>query len=118
MSREPELQLWVALDDAPVDGGCLEVVPGSHQAGLATRLGGLVPMEQLERAGAASRALALPVRAGEAVLLHNHVWHRSARPRNGQRRLAFSVCFMHGATRCLRKKKVPRRFFVAFPDGH
>jgi len=37
----PFSRFWTALDDAPIEGGCVEVVPGSHKAGLATPLGGV-----------------------------------------------------------------------------
>ncbi|MEY2931756.1 MAG: hypothetical protein RL033_2505 [Pseudomonadota bacterium] len=114
LSREPELQIWTALDDAPEDGGCLEFIPGSHLQGLATPLGGVVPKEQLLAAEAAQRATPVPVRAGEALLIHNHVWHRSGRNRPGQRRLAFSVCYMSESVHCLRKRRAPREFFRAF----
>lgn len=114
LSREPDLQLWTTLDDAPIDGGCLEVVPGSHQQGLATPLGGVVPPDQVERANANERAVPLPAKAGEAILVHNHVWHRSGRNKPGNRRLAFSVCFMSAETKCLRKRKAPRVFFKVF----
>src|SRR5205809_613906 len=29
LSRDPSLQIWTALDDAPAESGCVEVVPGS-----------------------------------------------------------------------------------------
>jgi phytanoyl-CoA hydroxylase len=114
LSEEPTLQIWTALDDAPTDGGCLEFVPGSHAHGLATPLGGVVPMAQVLARGAAELAVSLPVAAGEAVLVHNRVWHRSGRSRAGHRRLAFSACYMSGRTRCLRKKRAPREFFKVF----
>jgi phytanoyl-CoA hydroxylase len=114
LSEAPTLQIWTALDDAPVGGGCLEFVPGSHRWGLATPLGGVVPRSQVEQADAERRAIALPVAAGEALLVHNMVWHRSGRNRPGQRRLAFSTCYMSEATRCLRKRRAPRQFFTAF----
>src|SRR5688572_4236823 len=46
LTADPTLQIWTALDDAPLDGGCLEVVPGSHRDGIATPLGGVVPRER------------------------------------------------------------------------
>jgi hypothetical protein len=110
LSREPDLQIWTALDDAPLDGGCLEVVPDSHVAGLVTPLGGVIPPERVAEADAAARAVALPVKAGEALLVHNHVWHRSGRSLTGQRRRGFSACYMSAETRCVRKKKAPRVF--------
>lgn len=114
LSEEPLLQIWTALDDAPEDGGCLEFVPASHTRGLATPLGGVVPKNQVLALGAEQLAAPVPVVAGEAVLVHNRVWHRSGRSRPGQRRLAFSVCYMSGRTRCLRKKRAPREFFKVF----
>jgi phytanoyl-CoA hydroxylase len=117
LSESPTLQIWTALDDAPLGGGCLEFVRGTHLAGLATPLGGVVPRSQVDQAEADRRALPLPVAAGEALLIHNHVWHRSGRNLPGQRRLAFSVCYMSAATRCLRRRRAPRQFFRAFAGG-
>jgi hypothetical protein len=114
LSQEPELQLWTALDDAPVDGGCLEVLPGSHSRGLATPLGGVVPRDQVAAAEADRQAVPLPAQAGEAIALHNRLWHRSGKSRVGYRRLGFSVCYMSAATRCLRRKRAPRQFFRVF----
>lgn len=114
LSREPELQIWTALDDAPLDGGCLEFLPGTHRGGLASPLGGVVPDTRVAAERAGERRALVPVEAGEALLLHNHVWHRSGRNLPGQRRLAFTVCYMSASTRCLRKRRAPRQFFPAF----
>jgi len=114
LSQDPTVQIWTALDDAPVDGGCLEVLPGSHVGGLVTALGGVVPADKVAAADANARAVSLPAEAGEVVLVHNKVWHRSGRSRTGKRRLAFSVCLMSDETRCLRKKRAPRVFFPVF----
>ena len=114
LTCEPELQIWTALDDAPEDGGCLEVVPGSHRGGLVTPLGGVIPPERVAQADAQARKVLLPVRAGEALLVHNHVWHRSGRSLTGQRRRGFSACYMSAETRCVRKKKAPRVFTPVF----
>jgi len=116
LSKEPELQIWTALDDAPVDGGCLEFFPGSHARGLATPLGGVVPRAQVEAADAARHSTPVPVQAGEALLIHNQVWHLSGKNRAGQRRLGYSVCYMSASTRCLRKRRAPREFFEVFVD--
>ena len=42
LDREPELQIWTALDDVPIESGCVEVFPGSHKQGLVSPLGGVV----------------------------------------------------------------------------
>jgi len=114
LSEPPTLQIWTALDDAPIGGGCLEFVPGSHHSGLATPLGGVVPPGRVIEGEADRRAVSVPVVAGESLLIHNWVWHRSGRNRPGQRRLAFSACYMSATTRCLRQRRAPRQFFRAF----
>lgn len=113
VDRDPTLQIWTALDDAPVEAGCLEVVPRSHRAGLVTPDGGVIPADRL---GAPVETVLVPVRAGEVVLLHNHVWHRSGQNVTGRPRRALTLCLMSSATRCLRKKRAPRVFYSLFPE--
>ncbi|HWO12002.1 MAG TPA: phytanoyl-CoA dioxygenase family protein, partial [Polyangiaceae bacterium] len=84
--------------------------------GLATPLGGVVPNALVATRRAERHAVAVPARAGEALLVHNWVWHRSGRNRPGQRRLAFSACYMSSNTRCLRKRRTPRRFVELFRE--
>lgn len=110
LDRDPVLQIWTGLDDAPIGGGCLEVLEQSHAAGLATPLGGVVPADRVAAAGAEARATPVPAVAGEVLLVHNHVWHRSGRAALGRPRRAISVCYMDGATRCRRRKRAPREF--------
>jgi ectoine hydroxylase-related dioxygenase (phytanoyl-CoA dioxygenase family) len=114
LDRDPELQIWTALDDAPAGAGCLELIPESHAGGLATPLGGAIPADVVARNAARARAVLLPAVAGEVVLIHNHVWHRSGSNRSGKVRRAFTACLMDGATRCTRKKREPRQFFTVF----
>ncbi len=118
LDRDPTLQIWTSLDDAPSHGGCIEVVDCSHLRGLVTRLGGVVQPTFLE--GADVEPLALPTVAGEVLLIHNHTWHRSARNGTGHPRRAFTVCYMDANTRCRRKKGTPRAFVPVFEarPGH
>ena len=114
LDRAPTLQTWVALDDAPLDAGCVRVVPGSHRAGLVTEFGGQVADEVLARENAEARAVSLPVKAGEAMLLHNHTWHTSGLNRSGKIRRAVGICYMDAATKCTRKRHKPRTFVRVF----
>jgi len=114
LDREPSLQIWTALDDAPAEAGAVEVLPGSHLAGLATPQGGVVPASHVCAAQAELRCVPLPARAGEVLLLHNHAWHRSLVNRTARPRRAFSVCYMSADTRCTRRKRAPREFFRVF----
>ncbi len=111
---DPVMQIWTALDDAPEDAGCLEVLDASHKGGLVSKMGGLVPQSLVREHDAEARATKLPVSAGEALLIHNQVWHRSKRATNGRPRRALTVCYMSAETRCRRKKRAPRAFFPVF----
>ena len=72
-----------ALDDADVENGCLWVLPGSHRAGqvdVSDRLSaeakavGADLSVEVERE---SDAVPVPLIAGDAVVLHCHLLHRS-----------------------------------------
>lgn len=114
IDRSPCLQIWTALDNAPRDGACVEVVPGTHLAGLASPEGGTVQDKHLEEAKALERRVLLDVKAGEALLIHNHVWHRSGLNQTDHPRRAISASFMDAATRCLRRRRAPREFTPMF----
>jgi len=110
LSQDPSLQIWTALDDAPAESGCVDVIPGSHKSGLATPLGGVIPDDVAARHDAEKRAVRLPAKAGECLLIHNHLWHRSGVNQTGKPRRAFTVCLMSENIRCIRKKRPPRTF--------
>lgn len=115
LDRDPELQLWTALDDAPVEAGCLEVVPGSHRWGLASPMGGLVPAALV--AERAPEVVQLPARAGDVVLIHNLLWHRSGPNTTDAPRRAFTACYLAGDTRCTRTRRAPRVFPTVWALG-
>ena len=75
--------LWIALDDASVENGCLWVVPGSHRAGVLhpvrhqadPRFDGTPEAYGFEPAGEGAVPVELP--AGSAVVFDGHLLHRS-----------------------------------------
>lgn len=114
LDRDPQLQIWTAIDDVSASSGCVEVIPGSHRAGLATPLGGMIPDPVVAARDVEGEMVAIEARAGDVVLIHNLLWHRSGRNATGQPRRAFTTCYLEGETRCLRKKHAPRVFPRAF----
>ncbi|MCL2448310.1 MAG: phytanoyl-CoA dioxygenase family protein [Polyangiaceae bacterium] len=114
LDRDPELQIWTALDDAPAESGCVEVLDGSHAGGLSRPLGGMIPRDIVERARADERKTVLPARAGDVLLIHNYLWHRSGRNTTGRTRRAFTLTYMAASTRCLRTRAPPRQFVRVF----
>jgi len=117
LDRHPILQVWTALDDASQAAGCLEVLPGSHHAGLATREGGTITPESLDKAQAETCALPLPAQCGESILVHNHTWHRTGRNHTAQPRRALSISFLSGDVSCTRRRRAPRQFRRLFTTG-
>jgi phytanoyl-CoA hydroxylase len=111
----PFLQVWTALDDCALDGGCVEVVPRSHTAGLDSPLGGVIQRPEEKLRGVS--VVQLAARAGDVILFHNNVWHCAGRNHSGRARRTISVCYMAASTRCLRKRRAPRQFFRAFADA-
>jgi hypothetical protein len=82
------------LDDATVENGCLEVVPGSHREGLPCRraLEGLGGMEIDPAKYDHARLLPVPVEAGTVIFFGPFLVHRSLPNRTGadRRALLFS----------------------------
>ncbi len=117
LDRPPFLQIWTALDDAPPEAGCLEVVPGSHRGGLATPAGGTITDACLKAADAEAVKTSLPARRGESILVHNHTWHRTGRNRTDSPRRAISISFLDEETRCTRRRRAPRQFKRLFSPG-
>jgi hypothetical protein len=114
LDRDPELQIWTALDDAPIESGCVEVLDGSHLGGLATPLGGSIPRDVVDRRDADAHRLPIPACAGEALLIHNHLWHRSGVNTTGRPRRGFTTAYMPASTQCVRKRRAKRVFTRVF----
>lgn len=87
------LTCWIALDDATIENGCLQYVPGSHRwnllpiTGLA---GGMNAIRDVltHRQQAQFTPVAIEVRKGEAsfhhpLMVHGSSENRSDRPRRG-----------------------------------
>ena len=94
----PDLvSMFVALDPATRDNGCLQVVPTSH------RLGRLDHQLTGEQAGADPDRVAhvlqrldvehVEMAAGDALFFHPNLLHRSDQNRSAQRRWAMICCY-------------------------
>lgn len=114
IDRRPCLQIWTALDHVGEDSGCLEFVPSTHLAGLASPQGGTVQAARLAESNAAQRTEKITASAGEAILIHNHIWHRSGRNGTSLPRRAIGISYIDAATRCLRRRRAPRQFRRVF----
>src|SRR5690349_18349018 len=86
------LTCWCGLDDATIENGCLQYIPGSHRWGLlpkpviAGELGGIVDFLNEDQKKQFEQAQYAPVKAGEAIFHHPLTLHgsganKSSKPR-------------------------------------
>lgn len=89
--RGCSVNVWCPLDDVDEEGGCLEMVPGSHRWFDWLR-GPSVPSVQLPFGPDVDPHLVgVPVRAGEAVVYDHRLLHGSRRNRTGSIRVAVQI---------------------------
>ena len=91
------LTCWCALDDATVENGCLQYIPGSHQWGLlpkpviAGELQGIRDFLNDEQRSRFEHPVMTPVKAGEAIFHHPLTLHGSGENKSNQPRRAFVI---------------------------
>jgi hypothetical protein len=105
---EPPVQVtaWVALTDAPVESGCMEVVPGSHRLGQLHHGQFDSPHNLLSRGQTVTAAFDrggsefMAVQAGQMSLHHTHLVHRSGPNRSEHRRIGLGISYIPASARC------------------
>ena len=98
IDTNPIVTVWTALDDATTDTGCMQIVPGSNQHGIINERH-FLPAEQEAQYTPPEAVIDLEAEAGEAILLHNFLLHRSGPNSTASARRAFSVTYMDSKTR-------------------
>ena len=94
------MSTWLAVDDAGIDQGCLQVVAGSHRQAAESP----VDFMKSERDFDASNATSVPVTCGDVVLLNSKTWHRSEPTSESHSRLAHLALWIPEQT-CYRPEK-------------
>jgi ectoine hydroxylase-related dioxygenase (phytanoyl-CoA dioxygenase family) len=104
---EPPVQVtaWVALTDAPVESGCMEVVPGSQRLGQLHHGQSDSPHNLLSRGQTVTEAfdrqdtVLMAVKAGQMSLHHTHLVHRSGANRANHRRIGLGISYIPTSAR-------------------
>jgi len=111
---------WVALTDAPVEAGCMEVVPGSHKLGQL-RHADMQDTDNLLSRGQTlaadvdrSRTAFMAVKAGQFSLHHTHLVHNSRPNRSAHRRVGLGISYIPTHARCI----MPTRVTAMLVRGH
>ena len=103
---------WVALTDAPVESGCMEVVPGSHKLGQLRHAEMQDPENLLSRGQTLavdvdrSKTAFMSVKAGQFSLHHTHLVHNSRPNRSAHRRVGLGISYIPTYARCTAKNRV------------
>lgn len=95
------ITVWLAIDDADVENGCMRVIPGSHHRGQlphgkSTRSGNLlsvnqeIPHDLVDE----SQAIDCPLKAGQASLHDGLTIHGSNPNRSSRRRCGLTIRFV------------------------
>lgn len=86
------LGVWIALDDAAVENGCMHVIPGGHKGGAFRHHHG-TDCEIDPALLAVERAVAVPVPAGGAMFFYGLLPHETPPNRSPERRRALQFHF-------------------------
>lgn len=87
-----KISIWIALDDATIDNGCLKVIPGSHKNtwehsrisndnGFGNRI--------LDEELSSEKIIDVPLKAGDALFFHDWLIHSSHENSSGKDRWSF-----------------------------
>ena len=92
---------WLAIDDVDEDNGCMRFIPGSHRVGLlahatSSRAGNLLSINQEVPADLVdeTRAVSVPLRAGQASLHHGLLLHASFENHSSRRRCGLALRYV------------------------
>jgi ectoine hydroxylase-related dioxygenase (phytanoyl-CoA dioxygenase family) len=93
-----KISVWVALDEATPENGCLQILPGSHRAAVEHDQVHGVPgfgnrLDPSARGVDMSRAVTVPARPGAAIFFHDLTLHASLPNRSGNERRALIITY-------------------------
>jgi hypothetical protein len=95
---------WIAVDDAPLESGCLHFIPGTHLKGPVKHVferDYQIPDREVPRVG----QVAAPVQKGSCVLLNALVHHGSPPNQSSDRRLALQLTFKPANARMITEEE-------------
>ncbi|MSS73098.1 MAG: phytanoyl-CoA dioxygenase family protein [Candidatus Latescibacteria bacterium] len=106
--------VWIALDDATVENGCMHVIPRGHRMGALKHVHKVdcqIVQDRLD----VSRAVPVELRAGGAMFFSGLLPHQSPPNRSPLRRRALQFWYRGADTRALTREEYSRVFVEA--DG-
>ncbi len=110
-----EFSLWLPLDKVTLEGGVLQLLPGSHLSEIEPAVDFWQP-DFIDNMYLSpywqQNFISLPVRAGDAIVFDSRIWHRSAANRSGRNRFAIVTRWsqINYSPSCKIPEKIPANF--------
>ncbi len=105
VSPSPYLTLWLALNDATTDNGCIWVLPGSHKNGLAAHTPSAIGLV-CHSADDPDQGVAVPVKAGSLAVFYSLTMHKSGVNRSSGSRKAYILQYSHANLKNLKTGEI------------
>lgn len=105
VSPSPYLTLWLALNDATTDNGCIWVLPGSHKNGLVEHKPSSIGLV-CHSADDPDQGVAVPVKAGSLAVFYSLTMHKSGVNRSLNSRKAYILQYSHAHLKNLKTGEI------------
>jgi len=107
--------VWIALDEATVDNGCMHVIPGGHLSGPRKHEWTKVDCEIVTRDVNPADAVAIELPPGGILLFHGMLPHETPANNSGKRRRALQFHYRSADTQIAPQAEYRSKF--SGPDG-
>jgi len=94
----PYLTLWIALNDATAENGCISAMPGSHKNGLVEHTPSPIGLV-CHSSDDPDQGVLVPVKAGSIAVFWSLTFHKSGVNRSKGMRKAFIAQYAHAGLR-------------------
>lgn len=98
VTPSPYLTLWLALNDATPENGCISVLPGSHKRGLVEHTPSPIGLV-CHRADDPDQGVRVPVKAGSMAVFQSLTMHKSGPNISPGPRKAYVIQYSHASLR-------------------
>ncbi|HRI81936.1 MAG TPA: phytanoyl-CoA dioxygenase family protein [Opitutaceae bacterium] len=107
--------VWIALDHAKVENGCMHVIPGGHRAGPRSHYWSKVDCEITTAEVNPANAVAIELPPGGLMIFDGLIPHETPPNRSTSRRRALQFHYRSAATEIVPREEHKRKF--TGPDG-
>lgn len=123
LDPQEEVTCWVGLTDADEENGCMRVLPGSNLGADAVHEETYDPQNMLGRGQTIhgvdeSKAVYMPVKAGQFSMHHERTWHASSPNPSTRRRVGIAFFYMPAHCRSILGRRTASLVRGADAHGH